>query len=709
MIKSASSGRFGYNPDRLQNYVQYEKTLNLDGLTFPLLVKDIPKFEAQNPTIAIHCIAADKDRSFSILYLSPHAHERRHTITLLLLDHPTISGEKHYTDRSKHKAGHVCLSCLQVFSCERVLRDHERLCRAHKPQQITFPDPEKREQCKLSFTKHQYEHEHDFYLVCDFEAYLSKDIDPPVDPSIVNRHEVAGFCLHRMTKHTDYQIEPKVYSGELAIEHFFDTIFAEAELINQIMSVQRPMIALTDVERIAHDSATACHNCKAKFDTNNPKCHHHNHVNGRYLFPACQNCNLALKPRKCIDGYVCVCIFHNLKAYDSNFILRNFDKKYTEYTTKHGTTSYRDIKAIPLNAERTLQFQIRNIVFTDSYDFLGASLDTLVTTLKKSGRDQFEQTIKYLGDSDLVFEKGHFPYTYFDSLDRFEETSLPEKSKFYNDLTETEINDRDYEHAQAMWNHFGMRTFKDYHDFYMKSDVMLLSDCFESFRQTMISAHGLDCLHFPTLPSMTLQIALKMTQIELDLITEPDQHLLLESSIRGGMSYVAHRYAKANNPSLPDFDPKLPITELSYWDANSLYAASQMYELPVGKFRFLSSEEIENFDVNSISDDSPTGYILEVDLLYPPSLHSTHSAYPLCPEHVIVRQSMLSPTLEQMYDYVGTKHIPNTKLITNLNDKHYYVTHYMCLKFYLSQGMQLAKIHRILSFSQSAFMRPFVD
>ena len=86
-----------YHPDRLQNYAQlpqYEKNLHLDGLTFPLLVKDIPKFENQ---IAIHCIATDKDRSFSILYLSPHTHERRHTITLLLLDHPTISGEKHYT------------------------------------------------------------------------------------------------------------------------------------------------------------------------------------------------------------------------------------------------------------------------------------------------------------------------------------------------------------------------------------------------------------------------------------------------------------------------------------------------------------------------------------------------------------------------------------------------------------------------------------
>ena len=70
---------------------------------------------------------------------------------------------------------------------------------------------------------------------------------------------------------------------------------------------------------------------------------------------------------------------------------------------------------------------------------------------------------------------------------------------------------------------------------------------------------------------------------------------------------------------------------------------------------------------------------------------------------------MLSPNLEQMYDYVGTKLTPSTKLITNLNDKYYYVTHYKCLKLCLPQGMQLAKIHRILSFSQSAFVRLFIE
>ena len=81
-----------------------------------------------------------------------------------------------------------------------------------------------------------------------------------------------------------------------------------------------------------------------------------------------------------------MCVFHNLKAYDSNFTLKKFDKKYAQYKTKRDTTTNRDIKAIPINSEKTLQFQIRNVIYSDSCEFLSASLDTLVSTLKKDGR-----------------------------------------------------------------------------------------------------------------------------------------------------------------------------------------------------------------------------------------------------------------------------------------------------------------------------------
>jgi len=92
-----------------------------------------------------------------------------------------------------------------------------------------------------------------------------------------------------------------------------------------------------------------------------------------------------------------------------------------------------------------MQFQIKNVVFADSFQFLSASLDTLVATLRKSGNENFVETRKYMGDDDVVFEKGHFPYIYFDCLDKLDVTALPPKSAFY-DLTDSEISDRDYRH-----------------------------------------------------------------------------------------------------------------------------------------------------------------------------------------------------------------------------------------------------------------------
>ena len=151
---------------------EIRKHVNDDRLHFPLAVKDIATVEKLNPTIAVHCIAADENKNmFSILHLSAEAHTRPHCITLLLLDD---NDKKHYvyvknlsrllSQRNKHKGrSHVCLSCLQVFKTERVLTEHERCCLVHKPQQVVYPDPPKPEQCTLSYTRRQYQHPWDFY------------------------------------------------------------------------------------------------------------------------------------------------------------------------------------------------------------------------------------------------------------------------------------------------------------------------------------------------------------------------------------------------------------------------------------------------------------------------------------------------------------------------------------------------------------------
>jgi len=138
-------------------------TLNLTDLTFPLPVKQIAKFESMNPSIAVHCLACDRDsRSFSILHLSPEVHKREHTVTLLLLDDPRDAQRHHYvyvknlsaliSDSDKHKGQrHVCLSCPQVFGSASVLNEHSRCCLIHKPQQTKFPDANDPKSCNCPF------------------------------------------------------------------------------------------------------------------------------------------------------------------------------------------------------------------------------------------------------------------------------------------------------------------------------------------------------------------------------------------------------------------------------------------------------------------------------------------------------------------------------------------------------------------------------
>jgi len=115
--------------------------------------------------------------------------------------------------------------------------------------------------------------------------------------------------------------------------------------------------------------------------------------------------------------------------------------------------------------------------------------------------------------------------------------------------------------------------------------------------------------------------------------------------------------------------------------------------------------------VNSVPSDSSTAFILEVDLKYTESLHDLHNAYPLAPEHLkIEEEDMLSPTLRNIVSETGMRHTPPTKIVSNLTDKEKYVTHYYrCLQFYLAHGLELTKIHRIISFTQRTFTRPFVQ
>ena len=246
-----------------------------------------------------------------------------------------------------------------------------------------------------------------------------------------------------------------------------------------------------------------------------------------------------------------------------------------------------------------------------------------------------------------------------------------------------------------------------YHDHYFKKDVLLLADVFEKFIDTCLKYYGLDPCHYFSSPVLSWDAMLKMTGIELEKISNINKYLFIEKGLRGGISYIAERYSKANNEYCPDYDPKKPSTFISYLDMNNLYVWAMSEYLPYGRSKWFKN--IEKFDIMSVREKSPIGYFLEVDLEYPEELHELHNDFPLAPKKNTVSNDMLSKYCKKIADKYEIKVGDVKKIISNLSNKTNYVVHYRNLQLYLSLGMKLTKIHRVLKFNQSDWMKKYID
>ena len=134
--------------------------------------------------------------------------------------------------------------------------------------------------------------------------------------------------------------------------------------------------------------------------------------------------------------------------------------------------------------------------------------------------------------------KGCYPYDYVSSIDKLKETKLPSKDEFYSKLIDEEIADEDYQHAINVWNTFNCQTLQDYHDLYLKSDVLLLADVFENFRKTCLKYYKLDPCHYYTAPGLAWDACLKETNQRLELLKDYDMLMMFEKGIRGGIAKV---------------------------------------------------------------------------------------------------------------------------------------------------------------------------
>ena len=171
----------------------------------------------------------------------------------------------------------------------------------------------------------------------------------------------------------------------------------------------------------------------------------------------------------------------------------------------------------------------------------------------------------------LLLRKGVYPYEYMDNWKRFNETKVPPKESIYSELNLEDITDKDYTHAQKVWNTFNIKNLGEYHDLYVQRDTLLFADVFENFRDECINTYELDPAHFLSAPGLSWEACLKKANVKLELLTDYDKLMMDEKGIRGSICQSIHRHAEANNKYMKNYNKNKKSLYLEYVEANNLY------------------------------------------------------------------------------------------------------------------------------------------
>ena len=667
-----------------------EDSLNMTGIVYPVQLNAIDKFERQNPTISINVFGYEE----SVCTLRVSKCEDRVVVNLLLI---SDDEKRHYcliksmsrllSSQTSKRNGvqYYCMRCLNPFHSQESLDKHLEYCSTHEAVKTEMPG----EGTILSFKNYNRSMRVPFIVYADFESFI-KPIDtcrPSPENSYTKqyqKHTPSSFCYYiKCFDDEVYYQNPVTYTAstenEDVAQSFVNMLEEDVKSIYKRFGKPKQML-FGAKEREEFDEATECWICHGELGLDRVR--DHCHLTGKYRGAAHNKCNLQYRRPKFIPV-----VFHNLSGYDSHLFIKNL-----------GVTEG-NINCIPNNEEKYISFSKDIVVgeytnkngkivdikqqlrFIDSFKFVASSLDKLVENLDKHccvNTGKF-----YKGKQlSLLMRKGVYPYEYASSCARFDDKQLPPKEAFYSKLSGEGISDDDYKHAHAVWDEFGMKTFKDYHDLYNVSDVLLLADVFENFRDVCMKNYQLDPAWYYTAPGLAWDAALKKTGVELELLSDPDMLLMFEKGIRGGISMISNRHGKANNSYMDDeYDDKRATKYITYLDANNLYGWAMCKPLPTSNFKWMDDDELTSWKKHTC--------ILEVDLEYSKHLHDLHNDYPLAPERLVLGKV--------------------EKLVPNLNDKIKYVIHYENLKLYESLGLKITKIHRGIKFEESPWLKKYID
>ena len=475
------------NPQRIKNSdKQYIQDLDYTGIEFPVTTKQYNKIEKQNE-ININVFGYENKQPYPI-FVSKEKYNNQ--MNLLLI---TEDDKKHYVlikdfnsfmyNQTKHKESkHFCMHCLQYFSSERVLNNHKDNCiQVNGTQAVKMPDKDNN---ILKFNNFHKQQPVPFVMYADFEAITEKisACSPKYDKSYTEayqKHTDCGYGYKVVCCYDDKYSKPiTIYRGEKAVYKFMEAMLEEVKYCKKIMKKEfnKPLRMIKEDEE-EFQKANECHICNKKYTNEDIKVRDHCHITGKYRGSAHQDCNLKLRIKP--EEIKIPVIFHNLRGYDSHFIMQEIGAivKKNTYKNKKGEEKQMNINAIPNNMEKYMAFMLGNhLVFLDSFQFMSSGLEKLVSNLPRKSLKYTSE--KFKGKKlDLMARKGVYPYDHIDSFDKFNE-KLPTKEEFYSVLNNEHISDEDYKNAHNVWNTFSLKNMGEYYDLYLKSDVLSVSRCF---------------------------------------------------------------------------------------------------------------------------------------------------------------------------------------------------------------------------------------